>query len=201
MKNRQLIWILAILMISACTTPSNQTSTTKQSHIATEPSINPEHIATAERFLVNIGAGELAMASFEQQLEIMAIEQPGMSELVQRAFKEANVGPHIVVQIASKVYAKHLSHGDLLQLEQYSQQPEIQRFFRSVFDSIVNGTPPNNAEIMNQFTADELVSLLQFSQSESFLKLNQSFPIINREMTEEAQRFRNELIQQYIDRQ
>ncbi|WP_339846646.1 hypothetical protein [uncultured Halopseudomonas sp.] len=39
---------------------------------ATEPQIAPAHLAVAERFLHDIGAGEVAMAAFQKEKTLIA---------------------------------------------------------------------------------------------------------------------------------
>ncbi|MES9992194.1 MAG: hypothetical protein ABW098_09585 [Candidatus Thiodiazotropha sp.] len=154
-------------------------------------------MATAKRFLHNVGAGELAMVGFQSEFEKLSNKQPGMSELVRRAF--ADFKAEDFEDLAAQIYARHLSHAHLLEIAQFSEKPAIDRFFEVIFSNMQSKTPLSKDQIIRQFNADELSEIVKFSQSESFIAMNKSLPKINRELSEAARKLGETKIREYID--
>ncbi len=166
---------------------------------APEPQIAPAHLAVAERFLHNIGAGEVAMAAFQKEKTLIAREQPGLAELGARAF--ADVGIEEVEEIVAEVYARHLSQTDLTELARFSERPAIKRFFRIVFEMHSSGEELDNEALMARFDADELTEIFQFAYSDSHMKMVKVLPEINRELAVAGEEFGESLLLDYLGRQ
>jgi hypothetical protein len=182
--SRYLILVVFVSLISAC-------STTPVAH-----GPGPEHVATAKRFLHNVGAGELAMIGFKRKYLELATEQPGMSELIRRAF--ADFKAEDFEDIAAQVYARHLSHEHLIEIAQYTEMPSINYFFRVIFENIASEKPLSNKELISQFSAEQLTDILKFSQSDSFIAMNKSLPEINRELSQASRQLGESRVRDYI---
>lgn len=157
----------------------------------------PQHVATAKRFLHSWGAGHVAMTAFKRQLEVRAKEQPGMAELVRRAF--SNVTAEQFEDMAARVYARHLSHEHLHQLAQFSESRSGNRLFRVAIAGAMEGKKTD--DMMSQFSADELTELMKFSQGDAFTAMSRALPAINRELAEEARVWGEATMRDYLKRQ
>src|SRR5690349_18876728 len=97
---------LVTLLVAACASspPPAKTSSAPTSTPRTAPSRpgDSAHLVVAKRFLHGFGAGDIAMAGLKKELENQAKEQPGMAELVRRAF--VDVKPEDFEDLAAKVY-------------------------------------------------------------------------------------------------
>lgn len=155
--------------------------------------------ATAKRFIHNIGAGELAMISFRKELERQSNEQPGMTELLKRAF--ADIDKEFFENLAAETYSRHLTHKDLTEIAAFSEKPAIQKFFQVIFDGISSGNPESTEDWMRQFSADELTEIMKMSVSDSFVHLNDALPTINREMAQSSEKLGQEIIRDYLKKQ
>ncbi len=156
-------------------------------------------MATAKRFLHNVGMGEIAMRGVFRSFEQMREKQPGMTDLMSRAFADLK-GEDFEV-LAAEVYAQHLSYDHIRELEQFSENSAIKRFFSIIFSVVESGQPLNNDELMSRFNADELTQILKFAQSDSFIELRKSLPEINDDLGEAGRRLGEKILREYIDRQ
>ena len=183
----QLFAVLAILAMLGCSTPPP----------ASGP--NPEHVATSLRFIQNIGGGDMAYEAFLSGLEDLETEQPGMAALAERAF--AGTTADDFARIAAPIYARHLSHEHLAELERYTRSPAIQRFFSLIYMSVKAGEAANERELMKQFSADELTEIIKFSRSPSVAAMKQSQPQINREFYKAGREWAEVRFNEYMDQQ
>lgn len=181
------LMILALLVLAGCAAQP----------VVKVPSAEQE--ATAQRFLNQVGVGELAIRGYRDELQRMAREQPGMAELVERVF--ADFKPRRFEQMAATVYARHLSLEHLSELEQYSRRPAIKRFFAVIFEAIASGEPVDNQALMRQFNADELTEIMRFSSSESVTALKQVQAQINQELSEASRQYAEAAFARYMKQQ
>jgi hypothetical protein len=157
-----------------------------------------EHLAVAKRFLHSWGAGEAGMAAFQDKLAQTYQEQPGLAELMQRAF--ADVTEQDFEDLAARVYVRHLSQEELGQLAQFTESPTGNRFFRMSVASAMEGKPVTGEDIARQFNADELTEIVRFSRSDGFVALKQNMPAINRELGEEGRVLGETKMREYLER-
>jgi len=185
--NFSVIFLLVLFVASGCATaPTVQV-------------LDPTHVATAKRFLQNIGAGELAMTSFKRELEKKSEEQPGMTGLLQRAF--VDIDKNYFEDLIAETYSRHVTHKDLIEIAQFSESPTIKRFFNVVFEGVLSGEPVSGENIMSQFNADELTEIMKLSMSESFIRMKESLPEINREMSQLSRKLGGDIVREYIKTQ
>lgn len=159
---------------------------------------NPQHLAAAKRFLHSWDAGDLAMGVFQRELEQAYRDQPGLAELMQRAFADST--PEDFENLAARVYVRHLDQRELSELAQFTESPTGNRFFRMSVGAAVEGKPVNGEDAMRQFNADELLEIAQFSKSDAFIALRQALPTINRELGEEGRKFGETKMREYLER-
>lgn len=152
--------------------------------------------ATAKRFLHNVGAGELAMTAFVKELENQANEQPGMTELIKRAF--TNINQEDFENLAAEVYSRHLTHEDLMEIATFSEKPAIQRLFKVIFGGISSGKQLDNQELLRQFSADELTEIMKMSLSDSLVRMKEVLPEINKELVQASNSLRQEILRDYL---
>lgn len=157
-----------------------------------------QHLAAAKRFLHSWDAGELGMRAFQQNLEQTYQEQPGLAELVQRAF--ADVTEDDFEDLAARVYMRHLNQEELEELAQFTESPTGNRFFRLSIAGAMEGKRVNRDDITRQFNADELTEIVRFSQSDGFAALKQAMPAINRELGEEGRQLGETKMREYLER-
>jgi hypothetical protein len=185
--HRPLTFILLPFMIAAC---------------ATTPTVrapSPEHVATAKRFLAGFDAGELAMVGFRRKLEEEATKQPGMVELVRRAF--ADITAEDFEDLIARVYARNLSREHLAELARFTENPTGNRFFRMAIAGALEGKQLNAEDAMRQFNADELTEIMNFALSDAFAAMEQALPTINREIADEGHRFGEARLREYLKKQ
>lgn len=156
-----------------------------------------ENLAVAKRFLHSWGAGEAGMAAFQQNLEQTYQDQPGLAELMQRAF--ADVTEEDFEDLAARVYVRHLSQQELTELAQFTESPTGNRFFRMSVASAQQGKPVTGEDIARQFNADELTEIVRFSKSDGFVALKQNMPTINRELEEEGRQLGETKMREYLE--
>ena len=159
---------------------------------------DPEHLAVAKRFLHSWDAGEISMAAFQQSLQQTYKDQPGVAELVQRAF--ADVTEEDFEDLAARVYVRHLNQEQLEELAQFTESPTGNRFFRMSVASSISGKAVNRDDITRQFNADELTEIVRFSQSDGFAAMKKALPTINRELGEEGQQLGETRMREYLER-
>jgi hypothetical protein len=178
-----LILVLLSFMVVAC---------------ATKPAApDAERVATAKRFLHSWGAGEMAMTVLRRTMEKKARKQPGMAELVQRAFSD--VKGEEFEDMAARVYARHLSQEDLAALAEFTESPSGNHFFRVAVAGRLDGK--SKSQMMRQLSADELTAAMRFARSDAFTAMKEELPAINREIAEEARKWGRARMQAYLDRQ
>ncbi len=158
----------------------------------------PQHLAAAKRFLHSWDAGDIAMKVFQRELEQAYMDQPGLAELMQRAFADAT--PEDFENLAARVYVRHLNQNELAELAQFTESPTGNRFFRMSVGAAIEGKPLKSEDAMRQFNADELMEIAKFSQSNAFLALREALPNINRELGEEGRKFGETRMREYLER-
>jgi len=183
---RVLVSLLLSLFIAACA--------------ATPAPKSPEqqNLAVAKRFLHSWGAGEAGMAAFQKQLEQTYLDQPGLAEMMQRAF--ADVSEEDFENLAARVYVRHLNQEELTELAQFTESPTGNRFFRMSVASAMAGTPVTGEDMARQFNADELTEIVRFSKSDGFVALKKNMPTINRELGEEGRQMGETKMREYLER-
>ena len=157
-----------------------------------------DNLAVAKRFLHSWGAGEAGMAAFQKNLEQTYQEQPGLAELMQRAF--ADVTEQDFEDLAARVYVRHLNQEQLTELAQFTESPTGNRFFRMAVAGAMEGKPLTGDDMARQFNADELTEIVRFSQSDGFVALKQKMPTINRELGEEGRQMGETKMREYLER-
>lgn len=160
---------------------------------------DPQHVATAKRFLNNIGAGQVMLDVTLAEFDSMALKQPGLADLAQRSFADVTVDDFEMM--AAPVYARHLSHENLAELEQLTQKPELKRFFATVFSAHRSEMPFDEEALMQQFNADELIGIMKFSMSESFQNMHKMAPKINHDLARAAAAFGEATMRDYVSQQ
>ncbi|UCH46456.1 MAG: DUF2059 domain-containing protein [Betaproteobacteria bacterium] len=138
------------------------------------------------------------MRVFQRNLEQTYKDQPGVAELVQRAF--ADFTEEDFENLAARVYVRHLNQEELAELAQFTESPTGNRFFRMSVAGAVTGKAVNGDDIARQFNADELVEIVRFSKSDGFVALQQALPTINRELGEEGQTLGETRMREYLER-
>ena len=138
------------------------------------------------------------MAAFQNQLEQTYLEQPGLAELMQRAF--ADVSEEDFENLAARVYVRHLNREELTELAQFTESPTGNRFFRMSVASAMAGTPVTGEDMARQFNADELTEIVRFSKSDGFVALKKNMPTINRELGEEGRQMGETKMREYLER-
>ena len=184
---RILASFLFVLFIAACASTPPASSNPQQ-----------QNLAVAKRFLHSWGAGEAGMAAFQKQLDQTYVDQPGLAELMQRAF--ADVSEEDFENLAANVYVRHLNQDELVELAQFTESPTGNRFFRMSVASAMTGTPVTSEEIAREFNADELTEIVRFSKSNGFLALKKNMPDINRELGEEGRQMGETKMREYLER-
>ena len=159
---------------------------------------DPQHLAVAKRFLHSWDAGDIAMKVFQRNLEQTYKDQPGVAELVQRAF--ADVTEEDFENLAARVYVRHLDQEELSELAQFTESPTGNRFFRMSVAGAIEGNAVSGEDIASQFNADELVEIVRFSKSDGFAALQQALPTINRELGEEGRLMGETRMREYLER-
>lgn len=167
---------------------------------STPASKSPEqqNFAIAKRFLHSWGAGEAGMAAFQKNLEETSQEQPGLAELMQRAF--ADITEEDFEDLAAKVYVRHLNQSQLTELAQFTESPTGNRFFRMSVTNAIDGKPVTGEDITREFNADELTEIVRFSKTDGFVALKEKMPIINRELGEEGRQLGETKMREYLER-
>ena len=183
---RVLVSLFVTLFIAACaSTPAPK-------------SPEQQNLAVAKRFLHSWGAGEAGMTAFQKQLEQTYVDQPGLAELMQRAF--ADVTDEDFENLAARVYVRHLNQAELTELAQFTESPTGNRFFRMSVASAMTGTPVSGDDIAREFNADELTEIVRFSKSDGFVALKKNMPTINRELGEEGRMMGETKMREYLER-
>jgi hypothetical protein len=159
---------------------------------------DPEHLAVAKRFLHSWDAGDLALTVFHRNLEQTYKDQPGVAELVERAFSD--VTEEDFENLAARVYVRHLNQEELAELARFTESPTGNRFFRMSVAGAVEGKAVNGEDITRQFNADELAEIVRFSQSDAFVALKEALPTINRELGEEGRQMGEARMREYLER-
>lgn len=178
--------LLALMLLGGCTR-------------ALTPQPSAEHLATSTRFVHNINGGHMAYEGFRRAIERMDSEQPGMAELVARAF--ADTSPSEFEALVGSVYARHLSHEHLRELESYTQRPALRRFFNVLYMNVKSGEPYADKEMMRLFSADELTEIIKFSRSPSVTAMNQAQPQIRADLEKAGEKWAETRFMEYLDRQ
>jgi hypothetical protein len=169
---------------------------------AIKPSAEPsaEHLAVARRFLHGFGAGEIAMKGLRTELEKQAKDQPGVAELVRRAFVDVDEEDFEI--LAAKVYARHMNQQHLSDLAGFIETKTGSRFFKVAIDGamegVLSGKPQDGAAAIREFNADELTEIMKFLQSDSFMALQKKLPTINQEMAQEGEKLGEALLMEYL---
>lgn len=196
-------YLLASALLTNCATaPTAGKSSTPTATASNAVTDDPFYIApglidpNAKRFLSSIKTGDLMFNAFNKEIEKSSVSNPGMVEVVHRAF--ANIKPDDFENIAAKVYTRHMSKPALEDMKNFTEGPVGGRFFRSVFAYIADAKPVDNEAVMRQFNADEITSLLKFTQGDSFTELQKKLPTINQEMSEEGRKFGEAVIKHYL---
>ena len=196
--------LLASCLLTNCATApeANKRPSTPVSKTVPAVTEYPRYIApgqidpNAKRFLKSIKTGEFIYNGFTKEMKKIAANNPSLTEVVNRAF--ANITSDDFENIAAKVYTRHLSKPTLEELMNFTEGPVGGRFFRSIFTYIAESKPIDNDAVMRQFNADELTTLLKFTQSNAFVEMQSKLPTINKEMSEEGQRFSEAVIKFYV---
>lgn len=182
-----LVLFLFTWVITACATASKLSS----------PS--PEHTEAAKQFLHNLGLGEHALATLRQTIGDTAKKQPGLAEVMRRAFEE--LGSDDFEDLGAQVYARHLRHEHLTELVRFSESSTGIRFFKTVIASVLGGERATKEDLMRQFNADELTEIMRFAQSDASAALNRQLPSINQELAVESRRLGEAKIREYLHNQ
>ncbi|HIL22315.1 MAG TPA: hypothetical protein EYG20_03470 [Alcanivorax sp.] len=163
----------------------------------TPPSQEAENqgFVVAERFLDNIGAGEMAMAGFKAAQRASVSDNPAMNEVMEEAL--VNVKEEDFVKLAADVYSKHLDERDLEVLAGFSEKPAIQKYFGAVFGRIKEGRPMSN-DILNGFSKAEIEEVMAFTVSDSWVEMVRALPAINAELAIEGERYGREAMKGYL---
>ena len=180
-------------------TPLPQAAPPQQQTLPRQNQQSPEHVAAATRFLNNIGVGQALLETMKSDMELEAINQPGLAEVAQRSL--ANVTADDYELIAARVYARHVSMDDLLELDRLTQKPEIKQFFDMAFSAHKTGIPMDEAESMRHFNADEIIEIMKLSMSESFNNMNKIKPKIDRDLARALDAFHEAAIRDYVSQQ
>ncbi|MCB1616225.1 MAG: hypothetical protein KDI30_09450 [Pseudomonadales bacterium] len=138
----------------------------------------------------------MALISMQMEIERIADDQPGLAELMHRAY--ANIKEEDFEAVAATIYARNLSYEDLKELAYYAEKPAVNRWFRVIFSELVKGAALNERDIIRQFDADEIVDIMRFSQSESFARMTKALPKINRELSLAGKELGESVMKDYI---
>jgi hypothetical protein len=187
-------WLLPALATSV--TAAEPEGATPLEIQAATPAQGAEHLAVAKRFLKGFGAGEIAMNGLRTELEKQAKDQPGLAEMVRRAFVE--VDEQDFEDLAARVYARHVSQDHLTSLAGFIESPAGGRFFKAAIEAATSGKPTDGGEMTRQFSADELTEIMRFLQGDSFLALQKMLPTINQEMAQEGEKLGEQLLMEYL---
>lgn len=211
MKNR-LVSLIPLLVCSlfivGCATskPAGQGVTTLQQSSADAEYIaniiappENEHVAVAKRFLHSFDAGGLAMKSMTEEFDRQASTQNALSELVKRSLEGLDADDF--ENLAARVYTRHLNQQHMTALATFAESNAGGRFMRISIDQALNGKQANPNELMSQFNADELLQLMKFLQSETFVALQQKIQIINAELKAESGKLGEAMMREYIRKQ
>jgi hypothetical protein len=155
--------------------------------------------AAAKRFIQNVGAGEMVMIGLKRAIESKPHDQPGMAELMRRVI--ADVDKEVIINMIAGVYSRHLTNEDLLVLADFSDKPAIQHFFKTIFAAVLSGEQLNKKELMGQFTADELTEIMKLSLNDSFIRMSEALPAINKEMAQAGHNFGENMLRDYLKKQ
>lgn len=156
-----------------------------------------EHLAVAKRFLRSIDAGEWVLLSIQRKIDEDSKEQPGMTELARRVF--ADLTADEIENVASDIYARHITQEHLLELAQFAETQTGKRFFKIGFDRAFNDTPQSPEEVMRQFNADEIVEIIRFGQSDAAAEMKQELPAINQELSQTARELGEKKMKEYLE--
>lgn len=189
----KIIFLLWMALFTACTT----TPRVQQVHPVKVK--NTKQIEVARSFLRNIGAGKLALNSFNKAMEEQSAEQPGLTAVVQRAFKDIN--EETLLDLAANVYSRHVSLADLIVLENYSQDEVIQRYFNVIFDQLQTNEKISEKEFFKQFDEDGITKIMKFAFSDSFGRLQSALPSINKDLADESRMLGERVMRDYIKSQ
>lgn len=196
---------LFLLLIAACSTvptaqspANNLAQMEKDTAYITSITKAPEteHLVTAKRFLHGFNAGEIALNALRKEQDRQAVAQPGMTELGRRAFAE--IDAEKLENLAARVYARHLAQKQLLDLANFIESDAGGRFFNQSVKMGLEGKSTNAADMMKQFKADELIQIMKFAQSETFVSLAQKLPTINAELKVEAGLLGQAIMRKYL---
>jgi hypothetical protein len=202
--------LMATLILGACAsappaqksapaTPAPVVQTKPKAGPATKPSAaepSAEHLAVARRFLHGFGAGAIAMKGLRTELEKQAKDQPGVAELVRRAFVDVDEQDFEI--LAARVYARHMNQQHLTDLAGFIESKTGSRFFNMAIEGAMSGKPQDSAAAIRQFNADELTEIMKFLQSDSFIALQKVLPTINAEMKQEGEKLGEALLLEYL---
>lgn len=193
--------LMVVVFLSGCgSTPTTNVKPATTANNREAPVVfTQEDIArqgTAKRFLHNIGAGDLMVASFEATMEEQARKQPELAELLNRAF--ADLSQDDFESAASEVYARHMTHKDLVEIADLSEKDSIKKFFKEIFDGVLTGKPVDQNALIQKFSAEELTDIMELSLSESFLKLKKVLPTINKELKVAGKKLGEKTLKEYI---
>jgi hypothetical protein len=196
-----------ILIVGCSTVPTVQSPANNTTQIEKDTAyINTitkapetEHLIMAKRFLHGFSAGEIALNALTKELDRQAVAQPGMTELSRKAF--ASIDADAFENLAATVYARHLTKNQLTELTNFIESDAGGRFFNQSVKMGLEGKSTNAAEMMKQFTADELIHIMKFAQSETFISMTQKLPIINSELKEEARLLGEAVMRKYLQSQ
>lgn len=158
-----------------------------------------EHLITAKRFLHGFNAGEIALNALRKEQDRQAVAQPGVTELTRRAF--ADLDAEKFENLAARVYARHLTQKQLLDLANFIESDAGGRFFNQSIKMGLEGKSTNATDMMKQFNANELIQIMKFAQSETFMSMTQKLPTINAELKVEAGLLGEAIMRKYIQSQ
>ena len=122
-----------------------------------------------------------------------------MAELIRRALGDLNAEDF--ENIATDVYARHMSQEHLTVLAQFAEGQTGKRFFTMQFAGVLDGTPLSAKDIARQFNADEITEIIKFGQSEAAAELKRQLPAINQDMAAAGQALGKAKMEEYIAQQ
>ena len=158
-----------------------------------------EAMVAAKRFLNSFGAGQLAMQSLKDAMKQEAAANPSIAELAMRAL--SSIDADDFENLAARVYSRHISSEHMLALVQFTDTDTGGRFMRASIDHALSGQKGDTSQLMNQFSADELLQIMKFAQSDAFTAMQAVLPTINAELAQESEKLGQAVMRDYIRQQ
>lgn len=158
-----------------------------------------EAMVAAKRFLQSFGAGQLAMQSLTEVMKREAEAHPSIAEVAMRAL--SSIDANDFENLAARVYARHIPSEHMHALADFTDSETGGRFMRASIDHALSGQKGDTSQLMNQFSADELLQIMKFVQSDAFSAMQAVLPTINAELAQESEKLGQAVMRDYIRRQ